>query len=158
MIGLLARLFDREPALSQAGPGDAAAISALHGACFKRGWSQHEFERLLTERNVLAHRATHGRVLVAFILSRMVDGEAEILSIAVAHSRRQRRLGRRLLELHLGRLAGLGVRAVFLEVDEDNEPARRLYRATGFREVGRRHAYYPHGEQAAAALVLRRDL
>jgi ribosomal-protein-alanine N-acetyltransferase len=48
---------------------------------------------------------------------------------------------------------------VFLEVDEDNEPARRLYRRAGFREVGRRPGYYPQaGGNAATALVLRRDL
>ena len=60
-----------------------------------------------------------------------------------------------MLDLHLRRLAGLGVRSVFLEVDEHNAPACRLYRRAGFREVGRRQGYY-HG--GAAALVLRRDL
>jgi ribosomal-protein-alanine N-acetyltransferase len=44
---------------------------------------------------------------------------------------------------------------VFLEVDERNQPARRLYRRAGFAEVGRRQGYY---DSAAAALVLRRDL
>ena len=51
------------------------------------------------------------------------------------------------------------MRAVFLEVDERNEPARRLYQRAGFREVGRRPGYYQQGrEQPATALVLRRDL
>jgi [ribosomal protein S18]-alanine N-acetyltransferase len=48
---------------------------------------------------------------------------------------------------------------VFLEVDEDNMPARRLYQRAGFHEVGRRSGYYPQGAaKAATALVLRRDL
>ena len=53
----------------------------------------------------------------------------------------------------------LGAGAVFLEVDEDNVPARKLYRRAGFREVGRRAGYYqdPTG-RSTAALVLRRDL
>ena len=59
---------------------------------------------------------------------------------------------------HLRRLAGLSARAVFLEVDEGNQPARRLYQRAGFREVGRRPGYYQHGNHAATALVLRRDL
>jgi len=64
-----------------------------------------------------------------------------------------------LLNLHLRRLAGLGVQAVFLEVDEHNEPARRLYHRAGFREVGRRPGYYQKAPGVAAtALVLRRDL
>jgi ribosomal-protein-alanine N-acetyltransferase len=59
-----------------------------------------------------------------------------------------------LLNLHLRRLAGLGIRAIYLEVGERNTPACRLYRRAGFNEVGRRHGYY---EDGATALVLRRD-
>jgi ribosomal-protein-alanine N-acetyltransferase len=160
MIELLARLFARgEPALSEAGPRDAAAIAKLHAASFRRGWSDGEIERLLLERNTVAHRAMTGRTLQGFILSRLAGGEAEIFSVAVAPARRGRGLARALLNLHLRRLAGLGARAVFLEVDEDNEPARRLYQRAGFREIGRRPGYYQQGhDDAASALVLRRDL
>ena len=57
------------------------------------------------------------------------------------------------------RPAGLAVRAVFLEVDDDNVPARRLYARSAFREVGRRKGYYPRPSgSAGTALVLRRDL
>ena len=107
-----------------------------------------------TPRDAHAIAALHG-----FILSRLVAGEAEILSVAVSSARRGRGLARALLNLHLRRLAGLGARAVFLEVDEDNEPARRLYQRAGFHEVGRRPGYYQQGrDRAATALVLRRDL
>ena len=160
MIGMLARLFSRgEPALSEASRRDAAAIAKLHAAAFRHGWSDGEIERMLLERNIVAHRATSGRALQGFILSRLAAGEAEILSVAVASARRGRGLARALLNLHLRRLAGLGASAVFLEVDEDNEPARRLYQRAGFREVGRRTGYYQQGrDKAATALVLRRDL
>jgi len=160
MIEALTRWFARgEPALSNATPRDAAAMAALHAASFRRGWSDGEFERLLLERNTVAHRAMVGRTLVGFILSRLAEGEAEILSVAVVPARRGRGLARALLNLHLGRLAGLRVRAVFLEVDEDNTAARRLYARAGFHEVGRRPGYYQQGGgKPATALVLRRDL
>jgi len=160
MIGFVTRLFARgNPTLSEAGPRDAAALAELHAASFQRGWSDGEFERLLIERNVVAHRAMMGRTLAGFILSRMTAGDAEILSVAVASPRRGRGLARALLHLHMRRLAGLGVRAMFLEVDEDNAPARRLYERAGFREVGRRPGYYQQANgNAATALVLRRDL
>jgi [ribosomal protein S18]-alanine N-acetyltransferase len=158
MMEIVTRLFaGREPVLSQAGPRDAPALAALHGASFHRGWSDGEFEQLLLDRNIIAHRATLGRSLVGFIVSRLVRDEAEILSIAVTSSRRGKGLARRLLDLNLRRLAGLGARTVFLEVDENNIPARRLYRRAGFRDVGRREGYYPEG-QGAAALILRRYL
>jgi ribosomal-protein-alanine N-acetyltransferase len=157
MIGIVSRLFAREPVLSEAGPRDARALAALHGASFHRGWSDGEFERLLFDRNVVAHRAMAGSSLIGFIVSRLVLDEAEILSIAVASTRRGRGLARQLLDINLRRLVGLGARSVFLEVDEGNVPALRLYRRAGFREVGRREAYYPAG-RGSAALILRRDL
>ncbi len=160
MIGFLTRLFARgEPTLSEALPRDAAAIATLHGKSFHRGWSDSEIESLLLDRSVIAHRAMAGRSLVGFILSRIAADEAEILSVAVAPARRGKGLSRRLLDLHLRRLAGIGARVVFLEVDEDNVPARRLYARAGFRSVGRREAYYQdRSGRSAAALVLRRDL
>ena len=160
MKRLFARLFARpEPMLSEAGPRDAPPLAALHGASFRRGWSEDEFERLLLDRSVLAHRATLGHQPVGFIISRIAAGEAEILSVAVARSHQGRGLARRLLDLHMRRLAGLGVRTIFLEVDDDNLPARRLYARNAFRQVGRRDGYYPRpGSAAGAALVLRRDL
>jgi ribosomal-protein-alanine N-acetyltransferase len=156
MMSFVSRWLRRTtPAFAEARPADAGAIAALHAASFQRGWGEDEVHRLLIERSVVAHRATIGRSFVGFILSRLAAGEAEILSIAIAPAWRRRSLARPLLGLHLRRLAGLGVRSVFLEVDEHNVPASRLYQRAGFREVGRRQAYYQSG---AAALVLRRDL
>ena len=157
MIGIITRLFAREATVSQAGSADARALAALHASSFHRGWSEDEFERLLSDRHVVAHRATAGTALAGFILSRIVQDEAEILSIAVASARRGRGLARQLLDINLRRLAALGARSLFLEVGEDNISARRLYRRAGFQEVGRRERYYAP-EHGAAALVLRRDL
>lgn len=157
MMGIITRLFAREVAISQAGPADCRALAALHAASFHRGWSEDEFDRLLSDRHVLAHRATAGAALAGFILSRLVRDEAEILSIAVASARQGRGLAWQLLDTNLRRLAALGARSVFLEVEEGNVSARRLYRRAGFQEVGRREAYYAAG-QGGAALVLRRNL
>jgi [ribosomal protein S18]-alanine N-acetyltransferase len=157
MIGVISRLLGRTaPALSEARPADAAAIAALHKASFQRGWGEDEVYALLIDKNVIAHRAmTYGRVMAGFILSRLTAGEAEILSIAITPKQRGRGLSRPLLDLNIRRLAGLGARTVFLEVDENNAPARALYRRAGFADVGRRKSYYQSG---ANALVLRRDL
>ena len=156
MMNFVSRLLaSAEPRFSEARPRDAAAIAALHAASFQRGWGEDEVYRLLMDCTVVTHRAMIGRTMVGFILSRTAADEAEILSVAIAPARRGRGLARPLLDLHLRRLAGLGARAVFLEVDEHNAPANRLYRGAGFHEVGRRQGYYEGG---AAALVLRRDL
>ncbi|MDO8877719.1 MAG: ribosomal protein S18-alanine N-acetyltransferase [Pseudolabrys sp.] len=160
MIGFLRTLLSRgEPMLADATARDAGAIAALHAASFRRGWSEQEVEGLLVDRGVVAQRVVVGRTFAGFIMSRLAADEAEILSVAVARNCQGRGLARQLLNLHLRRLAGLGVRTVFLEVDEHNAPAIKLYGRAGFREVSRRANYYPHpGGQTAAALVLRRDI
>ena len=159
MRAWLSRLWAREPVLAEARPADAAAFSALHGASFSRGWSESEMELLLLDPQVVAHRVTLGRSLAGFILARRAADEAEILSVAVSRRDRGRGLAGRMLALHLRRLAGLGIRQVFLEVDEANEAARKLYARAGFRTVGRREGYYQVlGRPSTTALVLRREL
>lgn len=160
MIGFISSLFARaEPVITEAGVRDAPAIAALHARSFQRGWSEQEVEGLLLDRNVITHRLTAGGQLNGFIMSRLVEDEAEILSVAVTNRHRGRGFARTLLDLHLRRLAGLNARTIFLEVDENNVPALRLYRRAGFHEVSRRPGYYPAaGAPAATALILRRDL
>jgi len=157
MIGFISNLFSRaEPSITEASARDTSAIAALHAMSFRRGWSEQEVEGLLLDRHVIAHRATAGTHLTGFIMSRLVEDEAEILSVAVVERRRGRGLGRQLLNLHLRRIAGLGARAIFLEVDEHNMPALRLYQHAGFQEVSRRPGYY--AGTGTTALILRRDL
>jgi [ribosomal protein S18]-alanine N-acetyltransferase len=156
MMSIISQLLPgAPPQFTEADTRDAVAISALHAASFRRGWGEDEVYRLLADQANVTHRAMIRHSLVGFIMSRLAADEAEILSVAIAPARRGRGLSRPLLDFHLRTLAGRAARAVFLEVDEHNAPARRLYARAGFREVGRRKAYY---ESGATALVLRRDL
>lgn len=159
----------REPAIERASSRDAGAFAALHAQAFARGWSEHEFEQLLIERNAVTHRVRLGKKVIGFIVSRCAGDEAEILSVAVAAAERGRGFAGRLLHAHLAQLAGMGVRTVFLEVEEFNGAARQLYARAGFQAVGRREGYYRsnHGSPAnqgaasapaGAAIVMRRDL
>ena len=147
------------PAVEYATARDAGRLAQLHGASFHRGWGESEFDAMLSEPNTLVHRLRLGRKIIGFAVSRMAADEAEILSIAVDSGQRGRGLSRNLLLTHLGHLAGRGVRTVFLEVEENNQPARRLYERAGFGVVGRRERYYkqPGGEHLNA-LLMRRDL
>jgi [ribosomal protein S18]-alanine N-acetyltransferase len=167
----MSSLFQRPPpAIRLLRPADAGAVSILHGEAFRRGWSAPEIEAMLLDPAVLgqgirralpwpasAMRRADG--LDGFVLSRRALDEAEVLTIAVAARAQGAGLGRALLQDHMGRLAGLGTRTLFLEVDENNAPARALYERVGFVEVGRRTAYYHRADGTpATALVLRRTL
>lgn len=148
-----------EPTITEATSRDSAAIAALHAVSFRRGWSTEEVDQLLLDRHVIAHRAIASGKLVGFIMTRLVEDEAEILSVAIAARVQGRGIAAKLLALHLRRLVALGARAVFLEVDAQNKAALRLYARAGFREVARRPNYYAgDGGKKLDALVLRRDL
>ena len=138
---------------------DAPRLAQLHAASFHRGWGEGEFESMLAESNTLAHRLRLGRKTIGFAMSRIGADEAEILSIAIDPRFRGQGLSLSLLLTHLGHLAGRGVKTVFLEVEENNQPARRLYDRAGFAVAGRRERYYRQaGGEELNALIMRRDL
>ncbi|MFO1150154.1 MAG: GNAT family N-acetyltransferase [Alsobacter sp.] len=156
----------RPPSIRPLRAADAGIVSILHGEAFRRGWSAPEVEAMILDPAVLAQGVRRNPSwpascfrragdLDGFVLSRRVLDEAEVLTIAVAARAQGAGLGRALLQDHMGRLAALGVRRLFLEVDEGNVPARALYAGSGFEEVGRRDAYYRKADgSAATALVL----
>jgi ribosomal-protein-alanine N-acetyltransferase len=146
------------PVIESATIRDAPRLAQLHGTSFHRGWGESEFERMLAERNTLVQRLRLGRKIIGFAVSRMGADEAEILSIAIDAGHRGKGFSRNLLLTHLGHLAGYGVRSIFLEVEENNHPARRLYQWAGFAVVGRRERYYQQQGEQLNALLMRRDL
>jgi ribosomal-protein-alanine N-acetyltransferase len=160
----LSRIFPRLPRsapahIEPASTRDAPRLSQLHRASFHRGWATDEFEQILIERNSLAHRLRVGAKTIGFIVSRIAADEAEILSIAVDSKYRGKGFSYELLRTHLGHLAGQGLKTVFLEVEENNRPARSLYSRAGFRVVGRRERYYKDaGGVQLNAVIMQRDL
>ncbi|SDR50348.1 ribosomal-protein-alanine N-acetyltransferase [Rhizobiales bacterium GAS191] len=140
---------------------DAPALARLHGLAFHRGWGEDEFEQLLAASSSLGEAASFSRGggLQGFVLSRIAGVEAEILSIVVDPPARRQGVARSLLSRHLDRLRERGVREVFLEVDEGNQPALAFYETFGLKTVGRRRGYYPRSSGGrGGALVLRCDL
>lgn len=141
---------------------DAVQVAKLHAqGGFARGWAVDECAALIADASVVCDGSFTGNSVVpdGFILSRKAADEAEILTIAVNQKRRRGGHGKALLGAHMARLASLGVRSLFLEVEAGNVAALALYRRFGFTEVGRREAYYPMPDGTrAAALVMRREL
>jgi len=147
------------PVVEPATLRDIRKLAQIHAASFHRGWGEGEFEQMLREQNTLLHRLREGSTVIGFSVSRIAADEAEILSIALEPGHRGRGLSRDLFLTHLGHLAGRGVRTVFLEVEENNAPARKLYERAGFAVAGRRERYYKEaGGVELNALVMRRDL
>jgi [ribosomal protein S18]-alanine N-acetyltransferase len=143
---------------------DCDALSEIHASAFRRGWSGAEFEALLGQTGVhalIAHyRNTFGwRTAAGFILYRLIEDEAEILTVAVVPECRRRGVGRQLLEESLRHLYREGARSTHLEVEDSNIGAIGLYRHMDFRESGKREGYYAQGRASPrGALRMLRQL
>ena len=128
----------------------APALAAIHGAAFPVGerWGADAIALQLGLFGAFGFVSERG----GFILARSVAGEAEILTLAVDPAVRRAGIGRALMKRAMRTAGAGGASAMFLEVAEVNAPARALYAACGFSEVGRRARYYAGGVDA---LVLR---
>jgi ribosomal-protein-alanine N-acetyltransferase len=135
---------------------DLAALADIHARAFARAWCSGDLAALLSGPGVLAFLAADEDPC-GFILVRVAADEAEILTLAVGPDRRKQGIASGLLENAARHVETGGASRMFLEVASQNLPARNLYGKYGFREVGRRKAYYEDGDDAlvlAAALPL----
>lgn len=79
-----------------------------------------------------------------------LDGEREILNLAVDPSWRRHGAARALIEYEISRGGTL-----FLEVRKSNVAAQLLYKSCGFVEVGRRDDYYQSPNETAIVMRLK---
>lgn len=114
------------------------ALAKLHATCFAAAWDEKTFATLLNSAGVGAFLATSAEGPVGLLLYRVVEGEAEILTIGVDPNLRRRGAGAVLL----ASLLALKIPQVFLEVAKSNVDAITLYEKAGFKQVGLRKAYY----------------
>ena len=128
----------------------ADRLAALHATAFDGPWDAAAFTGLLDQAGVFAVETAQG-----FILMRVVADEAEILTLAVHPEVRGRGQGAQLVAEGVAAAGARGADRVFLEVADDNAPARALYARAGFVEAGRRPAYYsrPDGSRADALFL-----
>ncbi|MBA2587082.1 MAG: GNAT family N-acetyltransferase [Alphaproteobacteria bacterium] len=139
-------MFDVTPFDSVSG---AHVLAVLHAACFPQPWDAAALSALLVTPGTFAFAHDDG-----FVLARAADGEAEILTLAVAPQARGKGLGRALLQAAIKKARSIGVQTMFLEVGIDNPAAMALYAGLGFTKVGMRKGYY----SGTDALVLRLSL
>lgn len=132
--------------------GDLPEIAKLHAACFSDSWGIEFLGRVLAQPGSFSAIATAEGRPAGFVIARAHAGEAEILSLGVHPSSRRRSLAIALVQTAINLAFRAGAVEVFLEVGIENTAARDLYGRLGFREVGRRAAYYGPG---ADALTLR---
>ncbi len=134
---------------------DVAAIVAIERLAFSDPWSAKSFHDAMTHPAIYfaCARSDEGEVL-GYVVAWFVADEGEIANLAVAPQGWGQGIGRALLDAALSESVPRGALAVYLEVREANERARRLYRSRGFEEVGRRRGYYRRPVEDAIVLRL----
>jgi len=123
----------------------AAEIAALLSEALPdlNAWTVDAVAVALAAPGAVTVVAQHG-----VALGRTVAGEAELYAIAIRPEERRRGAGRALLSAWERAAVARGASALFLEVAEDNRPARALYGRAGWAERGRRRGYYGAGRDA----------
>lgn len=147
-------------------PADLDAVLEIERASFATPWSReafrHELERnrvagcWVARRAAAPERAAAGDV-VGYLCLWIVADEVHVTNLAVHPAVRGRGVGRHLLGTLLAHHRARGAARAFLEVRPGNAEARSLYRALGFREVGRRRGYYVDTGEDALLLEARLD-
>jgi len=142
------------PVIRRVQPSEAALVATLHGRCFEEGWSLDFMTRLLRSSGVTAYVAEDDGSAAGFAVARIAADEAELLTIGVVPDARGRGVGTALARAAMTWARAHGARKLHLEVAETNRPARALYEALAFEQVGRRTGYYDDGRVDALTLAL----
>jgi ribosomal-protein-alanine N-acetyltransferase len=135
-------------------------VCAIELESYENPWARTAFESELGKNPASFARValttdTPSRV-AGYCIAWILFEHVHIQNVAVHPEHRRRGLGRLLLlqALEEGRVRG--ATSALLEVRPSNEAARRLYRALGFVETGRRREYYAGPREDA--LLLRKEL
>lgn len=142
-----------ETHVSRAGPYDAVSMAAIHRICFAKPWDEAAMAQFLASPDALCLVGSvadgSGGIVGGMLIARRAADEAELLTLAVAPACRNAGLGTALLKRAMTMLREAGAARLFLEVEEGNAAALRLYRSLGGEPVGRRPGYYEGRADAA---------
>lgn len=124
-------------------------IAELHQLCFPhKPWSADDFADLKKSGcEIIASQN-------GFIVYRATLDEAEIITIGVHPDARNTGIANAMLGIVEGELRKSGIKHIFLEVAENNTPARRLYESNGYTQIGTRPKYY----DGIDAIMMKKDL
>ena len=129
-------------------------IAFLEREIFSDAWSTGLLKDTFKyDYNRLISRHDSGR-LSGYIIYSVLSGEAELQRIAVNPADRRRGLASSLMDEMLADLKNSSTENVLLEVRAGNEPAIKLYKKYGFKEIAVRKNYYTDPDEDAVMMKL----
>ena len=149
----LEALMSVEILVNRAMPFDASLLAALHASCFAKAWDEAEMAQFIAAPDTICLIASAvdatGGAPAGFLIARKAADEAELLTLCVLPAYRGLGLARALMREAMDALRSSGATQLFLEVEDGNQAALRLYSSLGAVRVGQRKGYYEHGADAA---------
>ena len=139
--------------IRKASAKDTTRISELEAEIFSDPWSERSVADTISHEGAMCYVAVRDGEIIAYILGRIIPPEGEIYRIATAPLHRKRGIAYRLLDYAVKCERGHGLETLFLEVRSQNAPARALYNAYGFREIGIRKKYYKNPDDDAIIML-----
>lgn len=130
-------------------------VAQLERICFSDPWSENSVASELKNPLSLWLVAMDGETVAGYIGSQSVEGEADMMNVAVHPDYRRQGIARLLVTELVAALAKKGVSSLALEVRASNVPAISLYEQLGFIQVGRRPNYYRNPKEDA--YILRKE-
>jgi ribosomal-protein-alanine N-acetyltransferase len=135
---------------------DVPAVLQLERSAYRFPWSQGNFIDSLAAGYLAWMRHDASGRLLAYCVAQPSFEETHLLNLTVAPDQQRQGHGRALLLALVDWCRARGDAALWLEVRQSNAPARALYAASGFDEVGLRRAYYPAARQQREDAVVMR--
>ena len=132
-----------------------AQVAELEKLCFSDPWSENSVASELKNPLSLWLVALDDATVAGYVGSQSVQGEADMMNVAVHPDYRRKGIARQLVTELVAALAKKGVHSLALEVRASNAPAIALYEQLGFQQVGRRPNYYRNPKEDA--LILRKE-
>ncbi len=136
-------------------PGDILELHRLDRICFPAdiAYSQAELHLYINHKNSITRIAELMNEIVGFAVGRLSgDSAAHVLTLDVVQAVRRSKVGTALIEALHREFRSKGARHSWLEVDVNNEAARRFYEAHQYRYVGVLPGYY-NGRSDALRMV-----
>jgi ribosomal-protein-alanine N-acetyltransferase len=128
---------------------DARSLSQMHCELFEQGWSENDFEKMLKTGDYFGFISDEG-----FIIGRKIIDEVEIFAIGVLQQFQHKGLGTKFMQAFAVEAQKLEAKTIFLEVNENNVFAKKLYLSNGYTTISTRANYYDN----QTAIIMKKDV
>lgn len=136
---------------------DLDRIMEVEKGAFTTPWSRNAFLMEITENQLAKYIVAEvDGIPVAYGGIWLILDEGHITNIAVDEKYRGQGIGEKILKMLIDICRELRIIAITLEVRQDNEPAKNLYKKHGFLEYGIRANYY--GRENGDAIIMWKNL